>query len=124
MADSYQKLELIGSGTFGRVWLVEALKSRKRYVIKEIQVSGLTQKEREQTLTEVSVLARCKHVNIVRYHDAFVHDAMLNIVMEHAEGGAYIKPILPIFRLVQEKFSSYKQCRNLIPTLNAWTARA
>lgn len=58
MAGNFDKLEVIGSGTFGRVWLARAKSTLKKYVIKEIQVSGMDEKYRDQTLTEVSVLAR------------------------------------------------------------------
>lgn len=33
------------------------------------------------------MLARCKHVNIIRYREAFVHQGVLNIAMEFADGG-------------------------------------
>ncbi|KAK2190241.1 hypothetical protein NP493_85g02041 [Ridgeia piscesae] len=87
MADKYHKVSVIGSGTFGKVWLVVNREMARPYVIKEIAVTGLTTKLREQTLTEVEALSRCKHLNIIRYRDAFVHDGALHIVMEYAEGG-------------------------------------
>ncbi|XP_064638365.1 probable serine/threonine-protein kinase nek3 [Lineus longissimus] len=87
MGDKYKKIELIGSGTFGRVWLVSAEKTGRKYAIKEIQVSGMSSRDKEQALTEVSALGRCKHVNIIRYKEAFVDKGMLNIAMEYADGG-------------------------------------
>ena len=90
MADKYHKVSVIGSGTFGKVWLVVNRELARPYVIKEIAVTGLTTKLREQTLTEVEALSRCKHLNIIRYRDAFVHDGALHIVMEYAEGGRFL----------------------------------
>jgi NIMA (never in mitosis gene a)-related kinase len=87
MGDKYKKVELIGSGTFGRVWLVWAEKTHRKYAIKEIQVSGMSSRDKDQALTEVSALGRCKHVNIIRYKEAFVDRGMLNIAMEYADGG-------------------------------------
>ncbi|KAI0210736.1 Serine/threonine-protein kinase Nek1, partial [Lamellibrachia satsuma] len=87
MVDEYQKLRKIGSGTFGQVWLVVSRETAKQFVIKEVNVAGLAKQLRAQTLTEVEALGRCKHLNIIRYRDAFVHNGALNIVMEYAEGG-------------------------------------
>ena len=92
MGEKYRKIELIGSGTFGRVWLVLADKTNRKYAIKEIQVSGMTSRDKEQALTEVSALGRCKHVNIIRYKEAFVERGMLNIAMEYADGGKDARP--------------------------------
>ena len=87
MAGSYKKKELLGSGTFGKAWLVVKEDTSRSHVMKEIFVKGLTEKEKNQALTEVEVLAKCKHLNIVRYKDAFIENGTLNIVMEHAENG-------------------------------------
>lgn len=38
-------------------------------------------------LNEVAILGRCRHVNIVRYREAFVISSVLNIVMDYAENG-------------------------------------
>ena len=38
MSDNYDKLDLIGSGTYGKVWLVSCRENQRKYVIKEIQV--------------------------------------------------------------------------------------
>ena len=91
MAGKYERLDLIGSGTFGRAWLVRRVTSGRRYVLKEVKVSGLTERERGQTATEVQALARCRHVNVIRYREAFQSDSdcgpLLCIVMEYAEAG-------------------------------------
>ncbi|XP_013408054.1 serine/threonine-protein kinase Nek3-like [Lingula anatina] len=88
MAENYEKESVIGSGTFGRAWLVVSKINKRKYVLKEILVRGLSKKQREQSLTEVAVLSRCKHWNIIRYKDAFVtSNMMLNLVMEFADGG-------------------------------------
>jgi NIMA (never in mitosis gene a)-related kinase len=59
--------------------------------VKIIKILKLSEKELDQALTEVSILARCKHVNIIKYQDAFVDDGSLNIVMEYANGGNLLK---------------------------------
>ncbi len=89
MAGKFTKIELLGSGTFGRAWLVKNISTGKKYVNKEVTVTGLGEKAKEQSLTEVAALARCKHLNIIRYRHAYVDRGMLNIVMEYADAGIW-----------------------------------
>ena len=88
-AARYEWKELIGSGTFGQAWLVRLRATGRHYVVKEIKVAALPEKEREQSVNEVAILSQCKHVNIIRYKEAFIDQltGSLNIVMEYADGG-------------------------------------
>ncbi|XP_022258228.1 serine/threonine-protein kinase Nek5-like [Limulus polyphemus] len=89
MNSKYSKLHQIGSGTFGQVWVVKSQTSERRYVIKEIQLGGMTSYERQQAVSEVTILAECRHQHIIRYKDAFLDEekVQLSIVMEYADGG-------------------------------------
>nr|CAH56440.1 Nek protein [Sphaerechinus granularis] len=84
---SYQKV--LGMGNFGKAWLVRSRASRRPYVIKEINVVGMGEKERERAVNEVAILGRLRHVNIIRYREAFVAGGggILSIVMEYGDGG-------------------------------------
>ena len=53
MAGNFSRLDCIGSGSFGKVWLVEYTTNRRKYVLKEIKVAGMSEKEIEQAVTEV-----------------------------------------------------------------------
>ena len=88
-AARYERQEQIGSGTFGHAWLVRSRASGRQYVVKEIKVTALPEQEREQSVNEVAILSQCKHVNIIRYKEAFIDQltGSLNIVMEYADGG-------------------------------------
>ena len=66
MADRFKKHELIGAGTFGKVWLAICSDNQQKYAVKEVKVSGLSSRDVTQVMTEVSVLAYSKHVNIIR----------------------------------------------------------
>lgn len=87
MAGTYEKIALLGSGSYGKAWLVFSNKRSKKSVIKEIRLDVLGQKEMDQALVEVKVLARCRHVNIVAYFEANVNNGCLQIDMEYADGG-------------------------------------
>lgn len=80
MADNFQLLALLGTGTFGEAWVAKSRKHDEKCVVKVINILRLSERELDQALTEVSVLGRMHHVNIV-------HNGALNIAMEYADGG-------------------------------------
>jgi serine/threonine protein kinase len=94
MAGEYEKVELLGAGSFGKAWLVNCSKKRRQAVLKEIRLEFLGDKEKGQTLMEVKILAKCRHVNIVSYYDAFIKNGCLHIVMEYADNGNDLYPSL------------------------------
>lgn len=85
--NKYTKVKLIGTGTFGKAWLVSSCHSRRSYVIKEVTLTGMTREERAQAENEVAILSRLKHKNVIRYREAFVSKGLLHIVMEYADQG-------------------------------------
>ncbi|XP_076453647.1 uncharacterized protein LOC143288875 [Babylonia areolata] len=94
MAGEYEKLRLLGSGSYGKAWLVRCRSKKKQAVLKEIKLDSLSDKEMEQALLEVKILAKCRHVNIISYCEAFVSACRLHIVMEFAESGDLQKKIV------------------------------
>lgn len=94
--DKYIKVQKIGEGSFGKAILVKAKENSQQYVIKEINISKvsdsinywfivfvflsskiiifllkMSNKEREESRREVAVLANMKHPNIVLYRESF-----------------------------------------------------
>ncbi|XP_053111348.1 serine/threonine-protein kinase Nek1 isoform X2 [Hemicordylus capensis] len=91
--DKYIKVQKIGEGSFGKAILVKAKENGKQYVIKEINISKMSNKEREESRKEVAVLANMKHPNIVLYRESFEEGGCLYIVMDYCEGGDLFKKI-------------------------------
>uniref|UniRef100_A0A8D2LQI7 non-specific serine/threonine protein kinase n=1 Tax=Varanus komodoensis TaxID=61221 RepID=A0A8D2LQI7_VARKO len=91
--DKYIKVQKIGEGSFGKAILVKAKENGKPYVIKEINISKMSNKEREESRREVAVLANMKHPNIVLYKESFEESGCLYIVMDYCEGGDLFKKI-------------------------------
>ncbi|KAJ7326816.1 hypothetical protein JRQ81_016575 [Phrynocephalus forsythii] len=91
--DKYIKLQKIGEGSFGKAILVKSKEDGKQYVIKEINISKMSNKEREESRREVAVLANMKHPNIVLYRESFEEGGCLYIVMDYCEGGDLFKKI-------------------------------
>ena len=88
----YDKKKLLGKGTFGEAWLVISRSSGRHYVMKEMTTGTWTEKEKDQSMNEVNILASCNHVNIVRYAGAYIVQKNLAserilIIMEFADAG-------------------------------------
>ena len=88
----YEKKKLLGKGTFGEAWLVISRSSGRSYVMKEMTTGSWTEKEKDQSMNEVNILASCNHVNIVRYVGAYIvqkgqASERILIIMEFADAG-------------------------------------
>nr|XP_036854769.1 serine/threonine-protein kinase Nek1 isoform X8 [Manis javanica] len=91
--EKYVRLQKIGEGSFGKAILVKSTEDGRQYVIKEINISRMSSKEREESRREVAVLANMKHPNIVQYRESFEENGSLYIVMDYCEGGDLYKRI-------------------------------
>lgn len=90
----YEKKRQIGAGSFGRAYLVQVLNptarmpaDKKLLVMKEIDMSKMDARERQNAAVEVQVLSSLKHPYIVRYWESFMHDHQLCIMMDYCDGG-------------------------------------
>uniref|UniRef100_A0A673H5D3 non-specific serine/threonine protein kinase n=1 Tax=Sinocyclocheilus rhinocerous TaxID=307959 RepID=A0A673H5D3_9TELE len=91
--DKYERLKKIGEGSFGKAILVKSRTDGRQYVIKEIGISRMSNKERQESRKEVAVLANMSHPNIVQYKESFEESGCLYIVMDYCEGGDLFKKI-------------------------------
>ena len=66
----------------GTAILVSEKLSGALRVIKDIDISKLSKKERDTTLQEVKILEALRHPNIVAFEEAFTQDGCLKIVMQ------------------------------------------
>nr|XP_043900097.1 serine/threonine-protein kinase Nek1 isoform X3 [Solea senegalensis] len=91
--DKYDKVKKIGEGSFGKAILVRSKQDGRHYVIKEIGISGMPDRERQESRKEVALLAKMSHPNIVQYKESFEEGGCLYIVMDYCEGGDLFKKI-------------------------------
>lgn len=95
--DRYELLKMIGSGSFGQVWMARRRSDDALVAVKKIDVGAMTEKARMDCRNEVDVLRMLNHPNVTRYHEAAVESQHLNIVMEFvSEGdlGARVKQVV------------------------------
>ncbi|XP_064526494.1 serine/threonine-protein kinase PAK 3-like [Pseudopipra pipra] len=81
----YTVQQIIGQGTFGTVFRGVDIATGRRVAIKKIFVLDRKNK-RELVLTEVAVLKRMRHPNIIRYIDSYLFNEELWLVTEYVEG--------------------------------------
>ena len=86
-AKEYENLATIGQGAFGVAILVRRVMDGLTLVIKKVKVGMMTEKERTDALQEVSILSKLQHPHVIAYHEAFLSDGLLNIVLDYADGG-------------------------------------
>ena len=81
--------KILGKGAFGMVCLVKRKFDGKIYAMNSIKLVQLSDKDKENSLNDIRILASLSHKNIIGYKDAFYDDnsKTLNIVMEFANDG-------------------------------------
>ncbi|CAL5032008.1 unnamed protein product [Urochloa decumbens] len=100
----WKKGKLLGSGTFGQVYLGFNSESGQFCAIKEVQVimDDPHSKERLKQLNqEIDMLRQLSHPNIVQYHGSDLTDDALSIYLEYVSGGS-------IHKLLRE-YGSFKE---------------
>lgn len=87
--DKFTKIRNIGKGNMGACALARNNEDGKYYVIKQVDLTRMSKKERQQSLNEARVLSSLRHPNIINYVDSFLarKSDHLCIVMEFADGG-------------------------------------
>ena len=85
--NSYQILELIGSGGMGEVYKANHLLRNEIYAIKSLYPQFCRDEQfRTRFLNEAKIMSRLNDKNIVKVYDYFEHEGGLYIVMEYVEG--------------------------------------
>ena len=81
--------KVLGKGTFGSVCIVHRKIDNQTYAMKSVKMIQLTEKEKQNALNEIRILASLNHKNIIGYKEAFFDEESqtLNIIMEYADDG-------------------------------------
>jgi NIMA (never in mitosis gene a)-related kinase len=85
----------LGDGAFSTVHLVRKNSDGTMYAMKKVKMGKLSEKEKQNALNEVRILASIQHPNVIGYKDAFFESASGNlcIIMEHADNGDLLQLI-------------------------------
>lgn len=79
----------LGEGAYSTVYRVKRLSDNQEYALKKVKMNGLSEKEKQNALNEVRILASIQNPNIVSYKESFFEDQSqsLCIVMDYADDG-------------------------------------
>lgn len=64
----------IGDGAYSNVFRVKRYEDNQMYALKKVKLDHLSEKERENAINEVRILASIKHPNVIQYKEAFLDE--------------------------------------------------
>ena len=65
-------LILLGDGAYSSVYRVKHIADGDEYALKKMKLHHLSDKEKENAINEVRILASLKNPNIIQYKEAFL----------------------------------------------------
>ncbi|KAI3474134.1 hypothetical protein Pfo_028922 [Paulownia fortunei] len=83
----YMMGKQIGAGSFSTVWHARHRVHGTEVAIKEIVTARLNSKLQESLKSEIFILKRINHPNIIRLHDMIEESGKMYIVLEYCKGG-------------------------------------
>ncbi len=69
--DTVVKIILTGEGAYSSVYRVVRLADSREYALKKVKLLNLSDKEKDNALNEVRILASVKQKNVISYKEAF-----------------------------------------------------
>jgi len=109
--DGFEILEKLGDGAYSVVYKVRRKEDSKIYALKKVRLQNLSEKEKENSLNEVRILASIKSTFVISYKEAFIdeNEKSLCIVMEYADKGD-----------LYQKICQFKKMGCLIDEVDVW----
>ena len=109
--EGFKVISKIGEGSYSTVLKVQRKADGNIYALKRVKFYKLSEKEKENSLNEIRILASVKNKNVISYKEAFFDekDSSLGIVMEYADKG-------DLFQLITER----KKTKNYFTEQEVW----
>ena len=109
--EGFNILSKIGEGSYSTVLKVQRIADGNIYALKRVKFYKLSEKERENALNEIRILASVKNKNVISDKEAFFDekDSSLGVVMEYADNG-------DLFQLITER----KKTKNYFTEQEVW----
>ena len=109
--DGFEILKKLGDGSYSVVYKVRRKADNNIYALKKVNLQKLKDKEKQNALNEVRILASIKSPFVISYKEAFIEDSdkSLCIVMEYADRGD-----------LYQKIVQFKKSSCLIEETDVW----
>ena len=80
--DKYEKLEVVGEGTYGVVYKARCIDTNEIYALKKIRLESEDEGIPSTAIREIALLKELQHPNIVRLVNVLHTDKKLTLVFE------------------------------------------
>jgi NIMA (never in mitosis gene a)-related kinase len=70
----FQIIKKLGDGAYSSVYKVRRHEDNDVYALKKVKMLNLSEKEKENALNEVRILASIEHQNVIQYKEAFMDE--------------------------------------------------
>ena len=64
----------LGEGAYSSVYKVKRISDSNIYALKKVKLLNLSEKEKQNALNEVRILASIRHPNVVMYKEVFLEE--------------------------------------------------
>ena len=108
---NFEIITKLGDGAYSVVYKVKRKADDKIYALKKVKLKDLHEKEKQNALNEVRILASVKSNFVISYKEAFIDedDSNLCLVMEYADKGD-----------LYQKICQFKKIGCLIEEIDIW----
>ena len=109
--DGFEIISKLGDGSYSVVYKVKRKADDKIYALKKVRLQNLSEKEKENSLNEVRILASVRSTFVIAYKEAFIdeNDQSLCIIMEYADKGD-----------LYQKIVQFRKLKYLIEEVDVW----
>lgn len=109
--EGFEILSKLGDGAYSIVYKVKRIADNKIYALKKVKLLNLSEKEKQNALNEVRILASAKSNFVIAYKEAFIDekDPSLCIIMEYADRGD-----------LYQKIRTYKKMQKYFNEVDVW----
>ena len=109
--NNFEILDKLGDGAYSVVYKVKRKQDNIIYALKKVKLKGLSEKEKQNALNEVRILASVKSNFVISYKEAFIdeEDSSLCLIMEYADKGD-----------LYQKITQFKKMGCLIEEIDVW----
>lgn len=83
--DKYEKLDMIGEGTYGVVYKAKDIETGEIYALKKIRLESEDEGIPSTAIREIALLKELQHPNIVRLVNVLHTDKKLTLVFEYLD---------------------------------------
>ena len=83
-----ESVKELGTGSYGCVYLVRVITSKKLYAMKLLNLAPLSRSQKVLIQKEIEIMSSLRHNNVIRFKQAFLaKTSEIHIIMEYADLG-------------------------------------